>query len=217
MRADANLNGQDFHNLFVTPESMEFTELGNPIVNALDEVPETLETISFNYVTSKNPDYNKWVHFYIQDYLFSRVWNAPQKYMELLKQYPGVFAPDFSMFIDVPMPIQRYNHYRNLWCAAYWQANGIKVIPNVCWSTEESFSFCFDGMPKNSVVSVSAIGCMKNPSSRYLFFKGYEKALETLQPKLVLLRCAEQYQEEIISMTGPVQTLKYDQFTSYTK
>ena len=217
MRRNAYLNGQDFHNVLATPENVLFTKLGNPIMEKLDSVPETMQTVSFNYVTSNNPEHDKWVHFYIQDYLFNRVWNTPKKYIELLKSYPGVFQPDFSLFRDVPMPIQIFNHYRKQWCAAYWQAHGIKVIPNVCWSTEESYDFCFDGVPKNSVISVSAIGSMKEPEARYLFFKGYEETLKRLEPKLVLLRCSDSWLDEVVSMTGPVQLLTYDSYNSYAK
>lgn len=216
MRADVNLNGQDFHNVLLTPEVIQFTELGNPVLKTTLEVPEDLDTIGFNYV-GNTKEYDKWVHFYIQDFLFNRVWNNPKKYMEMLKPYKGVFSPDFSLFRDVPEPISRYNHYRRQWCGAYWQANGITVIPNVRWSTESSYEWCFDGVPKHSVIAISAIGCMKEPQARYLFFKGYEKALEVLEPKLVLLRCAEQYRDEIIQKTGPVQLLEYDQFSRYKK
>lgn len=217
MRANANLNGQDFHNFLLTPSTVRFTDLGNPIMEKVEEVPTNLQTISFNYVTSKTPEYDKWVHFYIQDFLFNRVWNTPIKYMEILKKYPGVFAPDFSLFRDTPYPMQMWNHYRRQWCGAYWQANGITVIPNIRWSDENSYGWCFDGVPKHSVISVSAIGCMKEPMARYLFYKGYEKALEVLEPKLVLLRVAEQYQDELAAMTGPVQFLKYDFYNSYVK
>ena len=104
-----------------------------------------------------------------------------------------------------------------MWCAAYWQLNGITVIPNVTWSTESSYDWCFDGVPKNSVVSISAIGCMREPEARYLFFKGYEEALKRLEPKLVLLRCGEAYRQEIIEMTGPVKLLEYNAFNCYKK
>ena len=217
MRANANLNGQDFHNFLLTPSSIQFSELGNPIMRPVYEVPESIETIGFNYVTSRTKEYDKWVHFYIQDFLFNRVWNNPAKYLEMLKPYAGVIAPDFSLFRDVPYPLQIFNHYRRQWCAAYWQANGITVIPNIRWSDEKSYEFCFDGVPKHSVVAVSAIGSMKEPIARDLFFRGYQKALEVLEPKLVLLRCAEAYREEICAMTGPVQLLHYDQFSGYQK
>ena len=217
MKANANLNGQDILNFLLTPETVEFTEKGNPIIKPLLEVPENLSTVSFNYVTSNRPEYDKWVHFYINDFLFNRVWNNPTKYLQILKKYPGVFSPDFSLFRDTPYPIQMFNHYRRQWCGVYWQANGITVIPNVRWSDEKSYEWCFDGVPKHSVISVSAIGSMKEPTARYLFYKGYEKALEVLEPKLVLLRAPEKYQDELIAMTGPVHLLSYDFYNNYGK
>lgn len=215
MRASTNLNNQDILNVLLTPETVQFTDKGYPIIKPLKEVPKDLETIGFNYVTSRVQEYDKWVHFYINDFLFNRVWNNPKRYMELLTKYAGVFSPDFSLFRDTPYPVQQFNHYRRQWCGAYWQENGITVIPNVRWSDEKSYEWCFDGVPKHSVISISAIGAMKDPESKYLFFKGYEKALEVLEPKLVLLRAKGKYIDELVSMTGNTQLLAYDSYNSY--
>ena len=34
-------------------------------------------------------------------------------YLELLEQFAFVVEPDFSMYLDFPEPLQKWNHYRN--------------------------------------------------------------------------------------------------------
>ena len=53
------------------------------------------------------------LHFYSDDYQFERVWTKPEVYLELLQQFAFVVEPDFSMYLDFPEPLQKWNHYRN--------------------------------------------------------------------------------------------------------
>ena len=203
MRADAYLNNQNFNNFLLTPMEMQFTDRGNPVVKAISafEIPEKMEWIPFNYVPGgRNTD--RWVQFYIQDYLFDRVWNHPDKYVEMLKNHPGVIGPDFSMFRDTPYPIQMWSHYKRQWLEAYWQIKGIKVIPNIMWSDKESYKWCFDGVPAHSVISISANGCLRDRYARSLFYKGYLKAQEILQPKLILVHSVKSFQKDIEAETN---------------
>lgn len=182
------LNGNTIHNLLHTPEDMEFTDKGYPIV----KVPE-LSDMSYNICglntinSSKIKPEEYCVHFYLEDYMFERVWNRPTVYVDKLKQFAAVMQPDFSLYTDMPIPMQQWNHYRKQWLAAYWQSNGIKVIPTICWSDEQSFDFCFEGVPKNSVVTTSYFGCAQKDEYWDLFLKGYMKMMETLEPELILL------------------------------
>lgn len=63
---------------------------------------------------------------------------------------------------------------------------GIKVIPTIGWSDKESFKWCFDGEPKNSIVAVSSIGTQKYKESKKAFLDGYNKMLEILKPTKIL-------------------------------
>lgn len=128
----------------------------------------------------------KGVHFFIDDYRFLRTWNAPASYIKLLQQFRYVMSPDFSTYTDFPMAIQIYNHYRKHWLAAFWQQNGIKVILTISWGTEESYEWCFDGEPRNSVVAISSIGTQKGKESKELFLHGYEKMVEVLEPDTII-------------------------------
>ena len=62
----------------------------------------------------------------------------------------------------------------------------MKVIPTVCWSTTDSFEWCFDGEPRNSIVSVSSVGANYSRDSRTGFLLGYYAMEEKLQPSKVI-------------------------------
>ncbi|HSM74073.1 MAG TPA: DUF4417 domain-containing protein, partial [Desulfobacterales bacterium] len=93
------------------------------------------------------------LHFFIEDYLFEAEWNRPGQAVKGLAAYEAVLTPDFSLYRDWPLVAQMWNVYRSRWCGAYWQANGLTVIPTVSWSTAASYEFCFLGIPRYSVVA----------------------------------------------------------------
>jgi len=109
--------------------------------------------------TVKDPT-NRWYHFYEDDYQFERIWNRPAQYISLLKKFEGGISTDFSMYLDMPKGQQIWNCYRNRVMAYYMQREGLVVVPNVGWSDEESLNWAFDGIPENSVLSVTTQGCM---------------------------------------------------------
>lgn len=125
------------------------------------------------------------VHFFLDDHQFERVYTQPKKWVNELRQFGAVLTPDFSMYTDFALPIQKYNKYRNSWCGALWQHLGITVYPTALWSDEKSFNWCFDGLPTNSVIAVSNIGCAKNFEEE--FKKGYAQMIKRLKPSKILL------------------------------
>lgn len=145
--------------------------------------------INFNYVKpyATKKDVDMGVHFFMYDSRFERVWNIPDKYITYLSRYSCVLSPDFSLYTDFPLAISIYNHYRKHWLGAYWQSKGINVIPTISWSDEDSFEWCFDGEPKNSVVAVSDVGCRRNKNAFKAFMRGYEEMLYRLNPSKILL------------------------------
>lgn len=148
--------------------------------------PLPAEWLSFNYAISSREPKGKGVHFFVDDYQFIRCWNQPDRYLPLLQRFDMVCSPDFSTYTDMPIAMQIYNHYRKHWLAAYWQASGISVIPTISWSTKESFDWCFDGEPTNSVVAVSSVGTQNGKEQKELFLDGYEAMIEKIRPQSIL-------------------------------
>lgn len=144
------------------------------------------EFIPFNYAKTCKDKTGKGVHFFIDDYQFNRLWNAPDQYIDMLSEFGCVMSPDFSTYTDFPKAIQIYNHYRKHWVGAYLQMHGIDVIPTISWSTEDSFEWCFDGEPKGSCVAVSSIGCMNSRQRKQLFLDGYMEMIERLNPETII-------------------------------
>ena len=160
-----------------------------PQIEPIDEIPEVKEWIGFNYVLSdKNPQ-GKGVHFFVDDYQFERVFNNPDAYIEKLKQYECVLAPDFSPFGDMPLITQLFNHYRKHWCAAYWQMHGITVIPTIRCSTDKrSLEWYLDGEPTESPVAYSSMWLREDREDIYeAGKKEYESMVESLKPTQILV------------------------------
>jgi hypothetical protein len=180
-------NHQDFNNWGKTPSSMEFTPSGYPIIQpvAPDDLPGQLKIKQFSSF-SRNTDLDAFLMFYQEDHKFQRVWLRPTSYIDGIKKHTGAFSPDFSLYTDCPKPMQQWSHYKKQWCGAYWQSLGIKVIPTVGWSDENSYDFCFEGIPTESVVTVSASGIVNDKVGKELFIQGYNKMMEVLNPSLIL-------------------------------
>lgn len=156
-----------------------------PIIHP--EKYEPCRFIGFNCAASCKKERDRiGIHFYLDDYQFLRVWNMIDYYLPMLRTFKFVMAPDFSIYLDYPLALQIYNHYRKHWIGAYLQHNGIRVIPTISWSDKSSYDWCFDGEPAGSVVSVSAIGTQMNKRSKELFLEGYREMMTRLRPQAIL-------------------------------
>lgn len=155
-----------------------------PIIYNDDVKPENF--IGFNFAKTCNNKKENCLHFFVDDYQFSRLWNRPDDYINLLSQFDCVCSPDFSLYTDFPKAIQIYNHYRKHWLAACWQMHGIKVIPTICWSDESSFEWCFDGEPKGGTVAVSSVGTQNHKKAKELFLNGYDEMIKRLEPETII-------------------------------
>lgn len=147
---------------------------------------DNCEWIGFNYAGRIKDRESKGIHFFLDDYQFIRLWNNIDAYLEMLRQYKYIMSPDFSLYTDFPKSLQIYNHYRKHWLAAYMQMHGIHIIPTICWSTADSFDWCFDGEPVHGTVAVSSIGTQMNQKKAELFINGYNEMLRRLQPEKIL-------------------------------
>lgn len=176
--------------------SRGFENLNTALFNGIGpyEIPEIKpskpqlpqEWKPFNYALTEKDPSGKGVHFFVDDYQFLRCWNNAERYVPILRRFSVVCAPDFSTYTDMPMALQIYNHYRKHWLAAFWQANGIPVIPTISWSTRQSFTWCFDGEPTNSVVAVSSVGTQNSKNRKKLFMEGYEAMIDRLHPQSII-------------------------------
>jgi len=131
-------------------------------------------------------DYDQWVHFYEDDVKFERVWNRPHSYLSKLSCFNGVITPDFSLYRDMPLVMQEWNTYRGKALGCWWQAKGLNVLPNVRFSDYRSFSFCCQGIPKNSTICIGSHGCLKVAEDRREFKAGLQSVINELHPTLII-------------------------------
>jgi len=156
-----------------------------PVLEPCGVVPDDL--IGFNSVLSTKQSLNAAVHFYIDDYQFERTWRNPDRYINMLTRFQSVLTPDFSLYMDMPEAMKIWNVYRSRFLGAYWQSHGLNVIPTLQWASEQSFDYCFDGLPHHSVVSVSTLGVIGDPQAERTWRTGMTEALHRIHPSLVLL------------------------------
>lgn len=199
------MNYRGRRNAYLNCEKRMFSGVGQfdfPMMEPVDIDTRGVELVGFNYAkTCKNPQ-DKILHFYVDDYQFERVWNDPDRYIPMLSKFKAVLAPDFSLYDDFPVMVNMFNHYRKQWCAAYWQEHGICVIPTICWALPDSYEWCFEGVPKHSLISISTVGGFGNhQDNKASWLDGYYKCLEVLEPSEILL-FGKQYPE--IKFDGPM-------------
>lgn len=162
---------------------------GVPAIAPIRLTPEieTAECIRFSDCLKCEKADQRIVHFYSDDYRWDRVWRTPDRYLDILRKYAAVLQPDFSIYIDFPVAVNIFNHYRKQWLSAYWQLHGIQVIPSVQWGEEDTFSWCFDGVPRHSLIAVSTKGGFKERGLKTLWLDGFNAMLERVQPSAILL------------------------------
>ena len=124
------------------------------------------------------------VYHYVDDYRFNNVYNYPDRSFQRYSQYRFLISPEYSTFADMDLWRQIESTGKNRWVGAYWQNNGLSVIPAICWSTPRSYDFCFDAVETGSIVAVGMIECKSN---KKLFLHGYDAMLERIQPSAIII------------------------------
>ena len=104
---------------------------GFPILAPEDIRPEGVQGFNYAKSTPAADKHGKACHFFIDDYQFERLWTSPRKYVDILRPYECVLTPDFSLYMDMPDPMQAWNHYRALALGHFWQDQGLKVVPTL--------------------------------------------------------------------------------------
>ena len=147
-----------------------------------------------------NPDYHidAYVHFYVDDQKFdgprSSIWLYPYEALEVFRHFAGVITVDFSTNADFPDPIKRYNTYRMRALGFWLGSQGISVINNVRWGTEETWDYCFDGIPYNSIIAIGTVASgIRKLENRSDFERGLFKMVEVLNPHTIIIYGSANY------------------------
>ena len=158
---------------------------GIPLVKKQELTTENIMLVACSDTRANDNEANKkkGVHFFVDDYRFSGIYDNPERTLERYSQYAFLLTPDFSTYSDMDLWRQLESVAKNRWVGAYWQSKGRIVIPTVSWSTPRSFEFCFDGVEQHATVAISTLGCKK---AKIDFMRGYEVMLEKLRPEAII-------------------------------
>lgn len=161
-------------------------EYGMPQLKPIHAYIDDLRPVPFNKAISEKQPRECVCHFFIDDMAFERVWNNCDKYIDILRNFKYVCTPDFSFYSDMPKSMQIWQTYRNRALGHYLTENNISVIPTVGWGFEDSFEWCFDGLPQNSTLAVSTNGCFSK-IGKECYKRGFEEMCKQLNPCNVLV------------------------------
>ncbi len=144
-----------------------------------------IDLIAYSDTRANDTEQNKrkGVHFFIDDYRFEGVYRNPERSLGRLSQYKFLLTPDYSTYSDMNYWRQMESIAHSRWVGAFWQDQGLTVVPTISWSDRRSFEFCFDGIEKHSVVSIGMIGCKR---SKKEFLNGYDEMLIRIEPQAII-------------------------------
>lgn len=160
---------------------------GMPKLASTNFVPETL----FPYDEKskyKTPE-DGTIHFFIDDMEFEHVWLRAARYPHVpavIQKAGAAITPDFSLYTDWPLAVQVWQTYRTRLLGCLWQSMGIEVISSVSWSTKKSYTFCFDGVPEDSVVAIALME-LGSESAKKLFVQGFHEMMKRCRPTNILV------------------------------
>lgn len=179
------------HNVFENYERMQFNSdnyYGIPQMRKSEAVSTKMARF-MDWQEIDNP--SEYIcHFYYDDFKFIQAWRDPDVYVDRIRRFKAVVAPDFSLYTDFPRALQILSCYRRQWVGAYWQSLGIDVVPDVVWGDEESFKYCFCGIPEGGTVAVSTVGVAAdkewNGKQGDMFRAGYNEMMRRINPTTIL-------------------------------
>lgn len=132
-------------------------------------------------------DFDQWIHFFEDDYLFERIWRDPKRYLPILKRFNGVILPDFSVYRDMPFVMQLWNIYRSRAIGFWLQANGVKVIANVRYGDRRTYRCCCNGISKGCTIAVGSHGALRIAEDKRLFTEGLDAVIKRLEPSTIVV------------------------------
>jgi len=182
------------------------------------ELPESL--IPFSVAKHSNLD-GKGVVFYEKDVDFSDLLIHPDDYIELLRTATFVASPDNSVYRDAPLAVQLGNIYKNRALGSYLQRNGVKVIPNIRWGDERTFTTiifpeppAFLGVEKRSTVIIGTYGCSRFKEDKTFLRQDLIAMLDYLEPYQVIVY-GGMPKDVFGDLMDRAKFIHYDDYTSH--
>ena len=122
------------------------------------------------------------------DYKFSHLlWDRLEQTTITLSKFDCLFTPDFSLYVDAPLHLNRDSVYKSRFDGAYWQKCGFNVIPTASWAGVNSFPWCLEGLPQHSVIAVCGVGVSWSRAAMELWLYGLRQVESRLSPTTIII------------------------------
>ncbi|MCF0109130.1 MAG: DUF4417 domain-containing protein [Erysipelotrichaceae bacterium] len=157
-----------------------------PVIKRENEVIIPARLVPYSKMSS-NLSKDVFVHFYEFDVNFLGIRRTINNRMEDFKKCGGVITPDFSIYRDRPLIVQKMNTFLNRMIGAILQNNGVYVVVNIRAGDERTYQFCCKGAPKHSIIAVGAVSAMKKKEEIEVFAKGLNFIIQTLEPTDIIV------------------------------
>lgn len=185
-------HARDTLKLFLLNKAEYSKENELPILHAVHLSEHPIGLIPFSIAMNRRcKDFDCFVHFYEDDYLFLRIWNNPKRYLPRLKKFAGVIMPDFSVCIDFPKSLKMWSCYRNQTLGSWFQRNGLLCIPSA--RHEPKCDFLLEALPKQSTIAICGRALTQNVLERRRFVRDIKTTVDILKPNAIIYYGSDLY------------------------
>lgn len=128
------------------------------------------------------------VRFFEDDIKEDRFWKDMDYWVDRLKEYKCVVAPDFSTYYEMPFFLVMFNIYRTFLCAQVLQDAGIPVIlPCRTFGDWKYGKYVDEWFPKGGYYAISTKGSMSDDWDVENVIENIDAIYEKLDPKGILI------------------------------
>mgnify|MGYP004449043305 FL=1 len=174
-----------YENLHLMDEVVQTPLYGFPVIQPYNGTTD-FEAIAYGK-RNKHSGKGQFVHFFADDYTWANaIWNRMEQTLYHLRKFDGMFAPDFSIYIDRPKGFNLMQLFKNRVVTFHAQSIGYTVIPTVSFGDVDSLGYCFEGLPNKSVLGICDTG-LENQSHRLHWEYGICALEEMKQPTLLIV------------------------------
>ena len=138
------------------------------------------EPLPINYMTSKK--YMKcWFHCFTNEKPYQKYWYNFNRYIPYIQRAAGLISTDFSLYRQDDLETLIGNCYKNRVMAYAMQKINPNIIPTAGFAGENTWDWCFDGLPHHSTGAITT-NTLSDPEAKRLFVGGVDALVKTLSP-----------------------------------
>lgn len=132
---------------------------------------------------------NEALTFFLDDYRFrDPLWCDLERTTFSISHFEFFFTPDFSLWRDLPTEYYNLqNIFRTRFVGLFWQLRGFKTIPTYSFGGLQSFNYCLEGLPSESVIAVCGLSNRKDLQAYNIWCYALRRLEEEKHPTLILV------------------------------